>query len=205
MTEYWSWWQGGLALGGLTILFRVLMHRPLGVSGSWKIITGSRQERANEQLANAFAQDTGAMNQALMEATLAQFGSDALNKQIAADLPQQESGEHHTTPTTTFGQHATFLLFIFIGGLLSALYTGSFSIDLELSEMLTTLSHGLVQSWLYLLLGGMMVGFGTQMAAGCTSGHGLSGCAQLSSTSLVATGIFFGGAVITAMFFSLAI
>lgn len=205
MTEYWTWWQGGLALGVLTILFRVLLHRPLGVSGSWAKIASSRQELANERQANAFANDANAMNDALMAATLAQFGSDSLNKQVSDDQIQGVAGENKKFATVTFGQHATFLLCIFIGSLLSAIYSGRLSIDLELSKMLTVLSHGLVQSWVYLLLGGVMVGFGTQMAAGCTSGHGLSGCAQLSGTSMMATGVFFGGAILTAIFFSLAI
>ena len=47
-----------------------------------------------------------------------------------------------------------------------------------------------------LLFGGKMVGFGTQMAGGCTSGHGLSGSAQLIPASLLSTAIFFGSATL---------
>lgn len=43
--------------------------------------------------------------------------------------------------------------------------------------------------------GGLLVGFGTRLAGGCTSGHGLVGCALLSVRSLVATGAFFGTAI----------
>ncbi|MEJ2440745.1 MAG: YeeE/YedE thiosulfate transporter family protein, partial [Gammaproteobacteria bacterium] len=43
-----------------------------------------------------------------------------------------------------------------------------------------------------------LVGMGTQMAGGCSSGHGLSGCANLSWSSLLATGIFFSTAVVVA-------
>ena len=39
-------------------------------------------------------------------------------------------------------------------------------------------------------LAGLLVGFGTQMGSGCTSGHGVCGITRLSPRSLVATGVF---------------
>ena len=199
MTEYWSWWQGGLALGLFTVLFRVLLSRPVGVSGSWFRVTSSREERQTEQQAQQLAGDSEAMNDAFMAATLEEFGDhtievDTKSAQGAVD-PQQNQ-----TPAS-IGQHGVFMLFIFIGGLLSALLSGRFSVDIELSSRFTQLSYGLAPSWIYLLLGGMMVGFGTQMAGGCTTGHGLSGCAQFSASSLAATAVFFVSAVISAVLF----
>ncbi|MFM8747562.1 MAG: YeeE/YedE family protein [Aestuariivirga sp.] len=44
---------------------------------------------------------------------------------------------------------------------------------------------------------GLMVGVGTVMGSGCTSGHGVCGLARLSPRSLVSTVIFFGVAVVT--------
>lgn len=41
-----------------------------------------------------------------------------------------------------------------------------------------------------LVLGGFLVGFGTRMGGGCTSGHGVCGVARLSVRSLVATAVF---------------
>ncbi len=41
-----------------------------------------------------------------------------------------------------------------------------------------------------LALGGFLVGFGTRMGGGCTSGHGVCGVARLSLRSLVATAVF---------------
>lgn len=43
-----------------------------------------------------------------------------------------------------------------------------------------------------LLLGGLMVGFGTRLGNGCTSGHGVCGLSRLSLRSLAATGVFMG-------------
>jgi uncharacterized membrane protein YedE/YeeE len=41
-----------------------------------------------------------------------------------------------------------------------------------------------------LVAGGLLVGFGTRMANGCTSGHGVCGIARLSKRSIIATGVF---------------
>jgi uncharacterized membrane protein YedE/YeeE len=40
------------------------------------------------------------------------------------------------------------------------------------------------------LLAGVIVGFGTQLGSGCTSGHGVCGISRLSPRSLLATGTF---------------
>ena len=49
-----------------------------------------------------------------------------------------------------------------------------------------------------LLLGGLLVGFGTRYAGGCTSGHAITGIANLNWPSLVATIFFFvGGLAVT--------
>jgi uncharacterized membrane protein YedE/YeeE len=42
-----------------------------------------------------------------------------------------------------------------------------------------------------LIIAGLLVGFGTRLGSGCTSGHGLCGVGRLSQRSLVATAIFF--------------
>jgi uncharacterized membrane protein YedE/YeeE len=41
-----------------------------------------------------------------------------------------------------------------------------------------------------LLLGGVLVGYGTRLGSGCTSGHGVCGLARLSPRSAVATALF---------------
>jgi hypothetical protein len=53
-----------------------------------------------------------------------------------------------------------------------------------------------------LLVGGIFVGAGTSMAGGCTSGHGLVGCARLQPGSLVATASFFGTAIAVSLLLS---
>lgn len=51
------------------------------------------------------------------------------------------------------------------------------------------------------LIGGLLVGFGTRMGSGCTSGHGVCGLSRLSARSIVATLSFvsFGFATVAVM------
>lgn len=48
-----------------------------------------------------------------------------------------------------------------------------------------------------LIAAGLLVGFGTRLGSGCTSGHGVCGMARLSPRSLVATGTFIAAGAIT--------
>ncbi len=52
-----------------------------------------------------------------------------------------------------------------------------------------------------LVAAGLLVGFGTRLGSGCTSGHGLCGIARLSKRSIVASVVFFGVAMLTVFVF----
>ena len=74
-------------------------------------------------------------------------------------------------------------LFAVLGGNVSEININPF----EFSESTQTIM---------LVLGGLLVGFGTQMGSGCTSGHGVCGLGRFSRRSLVATVTFFGTAAL---------
>ncbi|MBE0468817.1 MAG: YeeE/YedE family protein [Methyloprofundus sp.] len=50
--------------------------------------------------------------------------------------------------------------------------------------------------WL-ILVGGFLVGFGTRLGSGCTSGHGICGIANFSMRSISATLIFMASGMLT--------
>lgn len=54
-----------------------------------------------------------------------------------------------------------------------------------------------VQPW-RLALGGLLVGFGTRMARGCTSGHGICGVSAVAVPSVASTLAFVGTAMLVA-------
>jgi hypothetical protein len=52
-------------------------------------------------------------------------------------------------------------------------------------------------SWTVIVGAGLLVGFGTRLAGGCTSGHGICGMARLSARSIAATVVFMAVAITT--------
>ncbi len=52
-------------------------------------------------------------------------------------------------------------------------------------------------STLTLIVAGLLVGYGTRLGSGCTSGHGVCGISRLSVRSIVATLCFIGSGVVT--------
>lgn len=81
----------------------------------------------------------------------------------------------------------------------------AFLIGLPLGAVLvhgaTGLGEGLFPSWPALLVAGLVVGFGTRLGSGCTSGHGVCGMSRFSARSIVATVTFIltGVATVTIM------
>ena len=74
-------------------------------------------------------------------------------------------------------QAAGFIAGLPLGALLIARTLGAPAIEINSSAPL-------------LIAAGLLVGFGTRLGNGCTSGHGVCGIARLSPRSLAATGTF---------------
>jgi uncharacterized protein len=55
----------------------------------------------------------------------------------------------------------------------------------------------IVASWPVLAAAGLLVGFGTRLGSGCTSGHGVCGLGRLSPRSLVAVLVFLATGTLT--------
>lgn len=196
--EYWSWWIGALALGLFAVVFSLLTGKPLGVSGSWLSIARRKDDAILKASAEVLGGDQEQVKDDLMAMTMAEFGED-----ILSNNPQRREGESNAEVTnelklkqdyTPWTVHVLFLVSMFLGSYIASITTGEFSLSTELSAIHAKIFENTGEAWFALLFGGMMVGFGTQMAGGCTSGHGLSGCAQLIPASLLSTVIFFGSA-----------
>jgi len=195
MIDYWPWWAGALGLGVVTFAFWWLVRRPMGVSGSWQTVVHWRQARRLAQEEAAMRHNPEIAGDALMAATLAQFGAATTYGTLghAPEAPAKVAPRYRRRIPWT--AHAVFLLALASGGLFSAFVNGHFELHWNMGAVHETLLGGGMSSYVALLLGGVAVGFGTQMAGGCTSGHGLSGCSRLVPASLLATAVFFGSAV----------
>ncbi|NNU62355.1 YeeE/YedE family protein [Ochrobactrum soli] len=71
--------------------------------------------------------------------------------------------------------NAAFVLGLILGPVVYAALFGSFPV--------TTISA----SWPIIVVAGLLVGIGTRMGSGCTSGHGILGMARFSKRSIAAT------------------
>ena len=78
----------------------------------------------------------------------------------------------------------------------------AFVIGLPLGALLISRTVGTVNvnfpaSIWPLIIGGLLVGYGTRLGSGCTSGHGVCGLSRLSPRSMVATGLFMASGFVT--------
>jgi uncharacterized protein len=84
----------------------------------------------------------------------------------------------------------------------------AFLLGLPLGAVLISYCSGAGQgqfpSWPFLLLAGLIVGFGTRMGSGCTSGHGVCGMSRLSGRSIAATLVFVATGIATVTIMRLA-
>ena len=78
-----------------------------------------------------------------------------------------------------------FLAGLFVGGLLLCVFDPH------------AYDFGIIRSPGVLVLAGLLVGFGTRLANGCTSGHGVCGVGRLSARSIVATVTFVTSGALT--------
>ena len=59
----------------------------------------------------------------------------------------------------------------------------------------------LTNNWAIIIVAGLLVGFGTRLANGCTSGHGVCGISRLSLRGIVATAFYIGAGGLTVVVF----
>lgn len=83
------------------------------------------------------------------------------------------------------GWRAVFIVGLLLGAFIYVLATGG------------ALPVNIQASLPVMVIAGLLVGFGTRLGSGCTSGHGISGIARFSKRSIVATLVFMATAIIT--------
>lgn len=183
MIELWPWWAGALALFTTSIGFVLALGRPLGVSGAIASVLDPDERRAEKV-------DQEALDDELERATREMFGDAAL---AAAATLSADAAPEARARKLGWTTSALFLAAVVAGGFLAAASTGTLGGALD--DAYRAMFGDGALAYAVLLAGGVLVGFGTQLAGGCTSGHGLVGCARVQPGSLVATATFFGTAI----------
>ncbi|QUG99603.1 YeeE/YedE family protein [Saccharopolyspora erythraea] len=203
MSDYWPWWAGAAGLALVTINYTLITDRSLGVSSAWDRVLHWRAERRLERQEARFA-DEGALADALAAATAEEFGDRYSTEDRRDEVQAQDLGSPAVAATSAASvrpvpvvTQAALLLAIFAGGWVAAVTAGRFEVRFDMGAGFRELVTADPKIMIGLLFaGGVLVGFGTRLAGGCSSGHGLSGCGRLRPVSLVATAVFFGTAVL---------
>jgi uncharacterized membrane protein YedE/YeeE len=90
-----------------------------------------------------------------------------------------------------------FLAGLVLGGFLSAVLAGGWTPTWSLGRFDTVIGSGPAGKLAWMFVGGLLIGFGTRLANGCTSGHGIFGLANFEWPSLVSTASFMGAGLVT--------
>jgi len=171
LSRPWPWYVAGPLLGLFAPLLLFLGNRMFGVSSNLRHLCAALLPRRNTFLLYDW-RSVGGWNLAFAAGIL--FGG-IIAGAIFAD-PE---------PVAISAQTRAELMALGIRD-----FDGLVPDDLFSFQALLT-----VRGAVTLLVGGFLVGFGTAYAGGCTSGHGITGIADLQPASFVALLAFFAGGI----------
>lgn len=203
MTEFLPWWITAILLAFVTLGFYFANSKPLGVAGSWTRVVQFNSDKAMDEAQEFFAKRPKMFEDALMAATIEHFGKAEVTRFLESRHKLTEENRErepmHDIRRIHWTVHLAFLGALMVGGLIGAAIQGKIGIQMNMGSLHSELFGSGFAYVLTLFVGGGLVGFGTQLAGGCTSGHGLSGASRLVPASLAATMSFFGAAVAFSM------
>lgn len=171
LTEPWPWYVAGPAIGLLVPVLLITGNRLLGFASSFRH-TCTAVLPGNVEFFKYDWRRTGAWSLAFMGGTLIGgfIGGWAFGHDVVAISIRTQ------TDLAALGIRD---------------FTGLVPRELfQWSSLLTP------KGFVVVVIGGFLVGFGTAYAGGCTSGHGITGLADLQKPSLIALIGFFAGGLI---------
>lgn len=204
---WWSWWLGAIGLSFVTVGFWYANRVTLGVSSSWDRVVGWRDDiklaEADKLMRSTPADDLAA---ALMAETLEEFGDDIpahMKESLVAGNSSPAAMTAARPERTRWTVHVTFLLSFVAGGFLGYVPAGDWQVRMDMGPDFVRFFGDGPESFVVLLVGGILIGFGTRLGGGCTSGHALSGCSRFQTGSFVGTAAFFGTAIVVSILLDL--
>lgn len=190
MTEFWPWWMGGAAVAIVATAYPWVTGWLLGVSSVYAaLLERLGAPRATSEPSES--DDVDALRAALLAATLEEFGEQAMAPEPDASWASAEPGLDvalQDLAVTKRGSRALFLAGMIGGGTIGLFYWGRPFAPWTLGSAFDLRFGGDTAMGALALFGsGILIGFGTRMAGGCTSGHGISGMARFERGSALST------------------
>ncbi len=202
MIDYLPWWLGAMSLAAIVIGFKIATERVLSGSGNWARVVMHDNDEASKA-DGLFRKNPAMLADALMKATIEEFGYntviDFLEHRKDDVSVKKKPKKIKVAVHTSWTIHLTFLIMLVVGGFTASLISGHFEVRATFGELHTTLFGNAMGYWITLITGGFMIGFGTQLATGCSFGHGLGGSARFVPASLIATATFFMTGIIVSV------
>ena len=194
---YWPWWAGGLALCFVMVFHWLSMGRMMAVSGRFSGLVNRLREGPKK---SAPQMSQAELLAALQGATVEEFGATALPSQPPAPEVSRSLSQVKVLPPQPAWLHWVFFAALIAGGALSSVLAHTFHVvpNLDSEGFRRFFGDNPVVAAAVLFVGGTLVGFGTRMSGGCTSGHGLCGVSRIQPGSLAATAAFFAAGIVTA-------
>jgi len=185
ISQPWHWSVSGFAIA-LVMFFLIILGTRFGVSSSFETfctIAGAGKK------VSYFNRDWKKKDWLLMFIAGSMIGAYLASHFLGSDAPVQiaqstidDLADVGINTPSTLSEGAGFL-----------------------PDEIFAISHlGTIRTLIFTVVGGLLIGFGTRWAGGCTSGHAISGLSNLQLPSLVAViGFFIGGLLMTHVLFPL--
>lgn len=168
LEQPWAWYVSGPLLGLIVPLLLVLSNKQFGVSSSFRHLCAATGAKSIEYF-NYNWKQKGTWQLLFVFGVL-------ISGVIVGTLFQIEVGDLSEGATRQFAEKGIALDGLFPVDTFS--FSGAF--------------------WWVLILGGLLIGFGSRYAGGCTGGHAITGLSTLSLASLISVvGFFIGGIIST--------
>ncbi len=179
ITQTWSWWFSGALIAGI-MFFLLYFGQSFGFSSNLRTICSASGLGKKVKFFD-FNWKTQIWNLVFLVGAI--IGGFLAKHYLSTDAPVQIS-QATITDLSQLGFAAPN--------------------SLQPEELFSLESAFSLKGFLVLAFGGLMVGFGSRYAGGCTSGHAISGLSDLQVPSLIAViGFFAGGLIMTFLIFPL--
>jgi uncharacterized membrane protein YedE/YeeE len=190
ISQPWPWWMGGVVIG-LTLFLLFYFDKEFGLSANLRTMCAA--DGAGDY-ADFFNFDWNKQGWNLMVALGATFGGYIAANYFGGDFTAHVSPAAVDTLNDIAGAQI-----LSVGNV--PIVPGADVIHPNVDPFWNIYSWQslfTLRGFIIIVIGGFLIGFGARYAGGCTSGHAISGLADLQLPSLVAViGFFTGGLIMT--------